>query len=63
MAESLPFDLDDGRELTGTVSDAEGREDMRISVRREGQAITVRKSGSRKAWRVLLRNAHDTLII
>jgi alpha-D-xyloside xylohydrolase len=62
------FELDDGREVTGPVSDAKGREDMRISVRREGRTITITKSGAKKggakkAWRVLLRNVHGTLTI
>ncbi|HYW85207.1 MAG TPA: hypothetical protein VFB30_18245, partial [Spirochaetia bacterium] len=41
---------------TAKVSDSEGHEDVRIAVRRAGQVITARKSGSKKAWRLLLRN-------
>ena len=49
------FELEDGPEATAAVSDLEGREDVRIAVRRAGQVITARKSGSKKAWRLLLR--------
>jgi len=57
------FEPDDGPEATAAVTDSEGREDMRISVRRTGQIITARKSGSKKAWRLLLRSAPSSVSV
>jgi alpha-D-xyloside xylohydrolase len=57
------FELEDGLDAAGIVAGPEGREDMRISVRREGRAITMKKSGSIKSWRVCLRNVDEVLAV
>lgn len=55
------FELDEGREAAGRVSNAGGGDELLIIVRRDGRAISIKKSGSKKAWRVCLRNVHDTM--
>ncbi|MGA2639921.1 MAG: alpha-xylosidase, partial [Spirochaetia bacterium] len=53
------FEPTDGSECSASIVSPEGREEVTLSVRREGGTLTIARHGARKPWSVCLRNVTE----